>query len=61
METTENYTETTGPVTRIGVVAESETEATAFAVALMGGQTSSWTEQGRPEFNEWEVVFENGY
>lgn len=53
---TENYTETTGPVTRVGVIAQTEAEAIAFAEDMMG-ETCAWADQGRPEYDEWEVCF----
>lgn len=58
MTETLNYTETTGPVTRVGVLADTEEAAIAFAEDMMG-TACAWAAQGRPEFNEWEVVFEN--
>lgn len=53
---TENYTETTGPVTRVGVIAETEDEAIAFAEDMMG-EACAWADRGRPEYDEWEVCF----
>ena len=54
--TTTNYIETTGPVTRVGVIASTEEEAIAYAEDIMG-ETCAWVDRGRPEFDEWEVCF----